>query len=93
MINETHEASARAGLDLEETARRVATLYGRVLNLSEVGAEDDFFVLGGTSLTALDLLELVTQEFGVEVPTRTFYQATVVRDLAHEVRSLAVEVG
>ena len=78
-------------VDIDVTTHRVATLYGRVLSLPDVRPEDDFFTLGGTSLSALDLLDLVHQEFGLRVPVRAFYQATSVRDLAGEVHALGTK--
>jgi hypothetical protein len=87
----TQKASTPAVLDVEETTRRIAELYRRVLNLPEVEPGDDFFVLGGTSWTALELLELIGREFTLVVPVRTFYRATAVRELAREVHALAVK--
>lgn len=47
--------------DLE---RRICTLFAEALNLDEVGAEDDFFDLGGDSLKAEDMSMLV-EEMGI----------------------------
>lgn len=74
--------------DPADVAERVAQLYARVLELDEVGEKDDFFALGGDSLAAIDLLDLVKETFGVEVPARTFYRATAVCELADEVRTM-----
>ncbi|HEX8305963.1 MAG TPA: acyl carrier protein [Jatrophihabitans sp.] len=85
------QGTSNAPVDAEETTQRVASLYSQVLEIPEIGADDDFFVAGGTSLSALTLLDLVAAEFGVQVPVRTFYQATSVRDLAREVQLLAAK--
>lgn len=66
----------------------VAALYEQVLEVSEVTVEDEFFVLGGNSLTAMRLLERIRAEFGVTVTAGAFYRATTVADLAELVRDL-----
>lgn len=71
-----------------DTIRGVSVLYARVLDLSEVDARDDFFVLGGTSLSAVELLALVQEEFSVQVPASDFYRATAVSELASLIRTL-----
>lgn len=85
------QSASHAPVDAGETTQRIARLYSRVLDVPEIGADDDFFTAGGTSLSALDLLDLVLEEFGVQVPVRTFYQATSVRDLAREVQLLVAK--
>jgi amino acid adenylation domain-containing protein len=51
------------------TERRLLGLWAEALDLAEgdVGPEDDFFALGGSSLTATVLVGLVAQEFGVRL--------------------------
>jgi phosphopantetheine binding protein len=63
---------------------------------TELGApaapDDDFFALGGTSLTAMEVIDLIDAEQGRRLPVRNFYQATVVRELAGELAP-AAETG
>ncbi|HEV2147309.1 MAG TPA: condensation domain-containing protein, partial [Longimicrobiaceae bacterium] len=51
-----------------ETEERLAALWGELLGVERVGAEDSFFALGGHSLLALRLISRVRETFGVEVP-------------------------
>ncbi|MEV6806302.1 phosphopantetheine-binding protein [Streptomyces sp. NPDC017248] len=69
----------------DRTSLRVAELYARVLNKEHVTDSDDFFLLGGTSLTALELLDAIDETLGVRLPPRTLYWATVVSELAEEI--------
>lgn len=68
----------------QDTAQLICELYERVLGVQGVKADDDFFVLGGTSLSAIKLLDLITEEHGVEIPVKDFYRATVGSELAQE---------
>jgi acyl carrier protein len=69
----------------EDRIRYVQDVFRRVLKLEqEVSPDDDFFALGGTSLTAMEVIDLIDAEQGLRLPVRSFYQATVVRELAGE---------
>ncbi len=62
--------------------RLVAQAYGAVLGRSEVGADDDFFALGGDSLSATRVAARLGAELGVEVPLRLLFEAPTVHGLA-----------
>lgn len=66
----TEPSSASAALVEEITA-----LWGEYLNGGEVGAEDDFFALGGNSLTGIKIIDRVSQDYGVALSVRAFYLA------------------
>lgn len=48
---------------------------GELLNCPEVGRDDDFFALGGNSLTGIKIIERVAQDYGVQLSVRDFYLA------------------
>lgn len=48
-------------------------LWGRLLDLENVGVDEDFFDLGGHSLLAVRMLGEVEREFAVEVHAAAFY--------------------
>ncbi|MFE9687336.1 acyl carrier protein [Streptomyces sp. NPDC006285] len=56
-------------------AREMAALWGEYLNRSDVGPDDDFFALGGNSLTGIKIIDRVAQEYGVQLSVRDFYLA------------------
>lgn len=85
----TDETLDTAPSEVQATADRIAGLYARVLGIQEVGRNDDFFVLGGTSLSAMELLDRIADEIGVRLPVRDFYHSTCVADLAVKVHALA----
>ncbi|HST59750.1 MAG TPA: SDR family NAD(P)-dependent oxidoreductase, partial [Longimicrobium sp.] len=65
--------------ELEHT---LADLYGRVLGIDRVSADDDFFDMGGDSLLATQLLSAINEQFQVELPLRALFEATTPARLA-----------
>jgi transketolase len=63
----------------------IAALFGRILKTDEIESDDDFFVLGGNSLLAIEVLDAIEADLGVRVAARTFYQNTTVAELARSV--------
>lgn len=53
----------------------ISVLWGEYLNGCEVGADDDFFALGGNSLIGIQIIDRVSQDYGVELSVRAFYLA------------------
>ncbi|MCM2390473.1 phosphopantetheine-binding protein [Streptomyces albipurpureus] len=53
----------------------ISALWGEFLNCGAVGADDNFFALGGNSLIGIRIIERVSQEYGVELSVRAFYLA------------------
>jgi acyl-CoA synthetase (AMP-forming)/AMP-acid ligase II/thioesterase domain-containing protein/acyl carrier protein len=56
----------------------------RLLNISPVTLDDDFFEKGGDSLLALELLGNIEQLTGQKIPTSILFEATTVRKLAQK---------
>lgn len=55
--------------------QEISALWGEYLGGGEVGADDDFFALGGNSLIGIKIIDRVTQDYGVELSVRDFYLA------------------
>ncbi|MER6066528.1 amino acid adenylation domain-containing protein [Streptomyces sp. NPDC001792] len=73
---------AAAATELEE---RLGALWSQVLGAPGLGVEDDFFVLGGDSIAALQLVARARRD-GIAMTARSLYANRTVRALA---RSLA----
>lgn len=72
MAMEQQAAPSSAPVSL---VQEIAALWGECLDGREVGAEDDFFALGGNSLAGIKIIERVTQDYGVRLSVRDFYLA------------------
>jgi len=81
--------------DVDEPAtpweRRLEPLWRATLQLvGPVPRRSSFFVMGGTSLSAIGLFEDIRREFGVSLPVSTLYEAPTLTALADRLRSLRV---
>lgn len=65
-----------------DTEQRVAALMAEVLGVTGIGADDDFFAIGGHSLLAARLASRLSAAFATVVPLRTLFEAPTVAMLA-----------
>ena len=64
------------------TEKRLAQIWSEILHLKAVGAEDDFFKLGGDSLLAIKLFPKIQKAFDAQLPVQSLFEATTLRALA-----------
>jgi acyl carrier protein len=64
------------------TDKTVAEVFAEVLGLEQVGLDDDFFALGGDSLTATRVSARLQSALGRDVPVRCLFDAPTVGALA-----------
>lgn len=72
-------------MDQRELA--MSTIWQQVLELPELAPDDDFMALGGDSLSAEELLTLVKQHFGVDVPSSEILAHPTLREFTRRVVS------
>lgn len=65
-----------------ETEIRLARLWEEVLGISPIGLEDDFFDLGGHSLSAARLFGRIESDFGRRIPLADMLRARTVSSMA-----------
>ena len=59
-----------------------------LLNVERVGIDDNFFLLGGSSLIGTQVITQVAEVFGVELGLLTLFDAPTVRQLSVEIEKL-----
>lgn len=79
------EISARTALE-----KRVSAIVAKLLHIQNVGASDNFFLLGGHSLLGTQLIASIQESFGVELSLRSLFNAPTVAELSAEIESLLV---
>ncbi|SUE14960.1 non-ribosomal peptide synthetase [Rhodococcus gordoniae] len=65
----------------------VAGVYADVLGVARVGADDDFFELGGNSLVATRVASRISDALGTRVPVRELFESPTVAALAVRLES------
>jgi acyl carrier protein len=72
---------------LEEALVEVWT---ELLDLEQVGVFDDFFELGGDSLTASRLIAHIHSMFDVELPIARLFEVHSIADLAENIEAILI---
>ncbi|WP_165777511.1 non-ribosomal peptide synthetase [Amycolatopsis antarctica] len=68
-----------------ETESALTRLWERLLGVSEVGVEDNFFRLGGDSISAVKAISRIRDEFDVELSPRVLFDSPTVAALGRVV--------
>jgi enterobactin synthetase component F len=66
----------------EELERALASLWTDVLGIDDIGADDDFFDMGGDSLRAVRLAELIENSLQVDVPAWMLIEHPTIAEMA-----------
>ncbi len=73
---------------LSDTGKRVSEIVAALLELPEVGADENFFMLGGHSLLGAQLIARIRKDFKVQITLRTLFAAPTVAELSREIDRL-----
>jgi acyl-CoA synthetase (AMP-forming)/AMP-acid ligase II/acyl carrier protein len=72
---------------VDQVSETIRQIYADLLEIPDIGPDDDFFEEGGHSLLATQLAARVRAGLGVELSTRVVFTASTVRQLAAHVTS------
>ena len=72
------------------TEKRLVEIVAPLLDLEQIGVDDNFFLLGGSSLMGAQLIMQVTESFGVDLSLRTLFETPTVRLLSAEIERLVL---
>ncbi|NEO09751.1 SDR family oxidoreductase [Moorena sp. SIO3I8] len=69
-------------LPVTDIERQLASIWQKVLGVSQIGIDDNFFGLGGNSLLAVQLSSEIEKTFGKQLPLAALFQAPTIKQLA-----------
>ncbi|HEV2670471.1 MAG TPA: amino acid adenylation domain-containing protein [Gemmatimonadales bacterium] len=72
-----------------ETEKALAAIWSELLNVQQLGVNDDFFDLGGQSLVAMKAVSRIRDVFDVDVPLRNLFERPTVAGLAEVIDGLS----
>ena len=97
-VNGKIDRQALAGMELDprqepgeavaprnQTETFLCACWSRLLQLDQVGVDDNFFQLGGHSLLAHQVLSRVRETLAVELPLKTLFECPTIRQLADRI--------
>jgi acyl carrier protein len=71
--------------------QKLAELIGSLLHLERVGANDNFFFLGGHSLLGTQLLTRISRTFGVDLTLLSLFDHPTVAEMSSEIEKLILQ--
>ncbi|HET9866276.1 MAG TPA: condensation domain-containing protein, partial [Nitrospira sp.] len=86
-------ADARRTTPVTALETTVAGAWASVLGIEHCSREDNFFSLGGQSLTAVRMLAQLSRDIGIQVPLRTLFEAPTVAGFVRRVQQLRPASG
>ena len=69
---------------------QLVAIVAPLLGLTQVGIDDNFFMLGGHSLLGTQVIMHVAETFGIDLSLRSLFEAPTVRLLAEEIEQLII---
>ncbi len=76
------ELSTAYALPTDEIEKTLVSIWEKVLDVRPVGIHDNFFDLGGHSLTATQVISQVIKQFQLELPLQSLFQSPTVAKMA-----------
>ncbi|GGA35435.1 non-ribosomal peptide synthetase [Dyella nitratireducens] len=67
---------------VSDVEKKLAALWQQVLGVERVGLHDNFFQLGGDSLSAAEMIARFPEYFGMELPLASLFEASTIAGLA-----------
>jgi len=74
-----------------QSEKNLAKLWSEVLNIEEISIQDNFFDLGGHSLSAVQVTVKIAHSYNVELSLQTFFQASTLAELATKLEEKLLE--
>jgi amino acid adenylation domain-containing protein len=85
---DTFVAELKSLTEKDETEVAAENLWKEVLSLENIAKDEDFFDIGGTSLSLIQLLKKTKETFGVTVNTSKFIDGLTLTSFLEEIKNL-----
>ncbi|MGA9380531.1 MAG: condensation domain-containing protein, partial [Phormidium sp.] len=69
----------------------LCNLWGEILNLKQIGINDNFFQIGGQSLLATQLISRIRTNLQIELPLKSLFEAPTVAELTVQIQQIQQE--
>jgi len=69
------------------TEKSLAKLWSEVLNIKKISVQDNFFDLGGHSLSAIQITSQMQKKLNVNIPLQTFFDYPTIAGLSNKVEA------
>lgn len=76
-----------------ELERQLATIWSEILEINELNIYDDLYELGGDSILAIKISNLIKEELKKEIEVSDLFQYLTIQALAEHISGIAGEVG
>lgn len=76
------EVPGKYSKPLNKTEQEICDIFAEVLGTDQVGAEDNFFMIGGHSLRAVKVINKLESKFSIRVPLKKMFTEKTPRALA-----------
>ncbi|WP_084803573.1 non-ribosomal peptide synthetase [Bradyrhizobium sp. NAS80.1] len=73
-----------------ETEKMIAAIWRELLRVDDIGIEDDFFDLGGQSITAVGLVARLAEAFDVKIELAALFERTTIAGLSEAIDMLVL---
>ncbi|PYG90251.1 yersiniabactin nonribosomal peptide synthetase [Ruminiclostridium sufflavum DSM 19573] len=83
--------SIKAPVRMTDTEERLAGLWNKIFCMDGIGIDDNYFVLGGDSLTATRLIAGIKEEFNLELSIGKIFDRVTIREQAQMLDSLSAD--
>jgi acyl carrier protein len=82
------DSGAASDEELSALANNLVDLWKRILRIEDITLDDDFFELGGNSLSAIRLLPVIEDHFGVEPHISLVFDHPTPRQMAEALATI-----
>jgi len=70
--------------DIEKS---LAEIWGGIIKIEKIGVDDDFFDLGGCSLSAIQITFQIQKKLNVNIPLHSFFDSPTISGLSKKIES------